>query len=380
VPSTCHIGGLCYKDGAAGPVFCNTCSVSASTSAWTIKTGLCRIGSVCREKGDRDATSCSWCDPAASQSAWATIPNQCKIGGSQCQAKGTKHTGGCAECDPTASTTSWTVKGTTHCLINDTCVTSGTKDPSGCRHCDPTSNRYDWVQVPGICNIDGRCITAGTKHPAGCAECDPSTSTTSWTVKGNTHCLINNTCYTSGTTVGCNKCDPSVSKTAWTPVTPCSRELDVGKHSSTYTGTLTRGFWFTAPVKFTIVGLRVPTDVGTAAQNVQVVKFASPPPTYSASTTAHTTLAYHRGVAGSSWISVNIPVARGDIIGILGARGGSTMSNSYSGSNPYNSTIAGAAVKLTRLVYQANLYITRAGPLSTENGGSFGRVEVKYVP
>jgi hypothetical protein len=85
------------------------------------------------------------------------------------------------------------------------------------------------VQIPGICTIAGKCITSGTKHPGGCAECDPSTSTTSWTIKGNTHRLINNTCYTSGTVVGCNKCDPSVSNTAWTPITPCSRELYITK-------------------------------------------------------------------------------------------------------------------------------------------------------
>ncbi len=142
-----------------------------------------------------------------------------------------------------------------------------------------------------------------------------------------------------------------------------------------------RGYWYQAPVAHTIKDLRVPTDVGTLGQNIQVVRFNSgPPPNFSASTTDFVTLAYLQNVPGTNWIAVNIPVQAGQWIGILGARGTTTLHSSYGVGNPYSTTILGHPVDLQRLVYQANVYSTQAGPLSTETGGSYSRIEMRYSP
>jgi hypothetical protein len=150
----------------------------------------------------------------------------------------------------------------------------------------------------------------------------------------------------------------------------------VSKHSTTYTyATHTRGFWFTAPVSFTITGLRVPTDVGTGVQNVEVLKLSSAP-----DTSSYTSLAYHKGVAGTNWIYVKIPINKGDIIGILGARGTTTMNNSYMATSTYTTSISGQSVTLARLMLQSNLYSAKASGSVLTNTGSCGRVEVRYTP
>ena len=54
----------------------------------------------------------------------------------------------------------------------------------------------------------------------------------------------------------------------------------------TYTLALyTRGFYFTAPVNFTICGVYVPTDVSTDPQNIEIVRFTTgTPPLYNNTT------------------------------------------------------------------------------------------------
>lgn len=139
---------------------------------------------------------------------------------------------------------------------------------------------------------------------------------------------------------------------------------------------LTRGYWFTAPVAFTITGLRVPTDVGTEVQNIEVVKFPAAPPAFSAVTNSFTSLGRFVNVAGSNFVAVNIPVASGDIIGILGARGTTTMHNSY-GQIAYVSSIKGSSVTLRRLGMQHNLNALPAQDLWTENS-YIARIEMYY--
>ena len=158
--------------------------------------------------------------------------------------------------------------------------------------------------------------------------------------------------------------------------------LDVGVHSSTYSnGTRTRGYWFTAPVNLTITAVRVPTDV-TGPQNVQIVRFTGgPPPEFSSSTTAHTSLFYLVGASsGADWLPTGaISVAAGDVIGVLGARGTTTMNNSYRASGAYTTDFDGNTAVLTRLIYQSNLATTAAGSLSSSATGAIGRVEMEYT-
>ncbi|HZO12921.1 MAG TPA: hypothetical protein VFB62_06675, partial [Polyangiaceae bacterium] len=208
------------------------------------------------------------------------------------------------------------------------------------------------------CDDLNPCTSGETCFNGGCANGSPVTQ-----------CVANDFCCPSG----CNlNNDPDCA----------TFDLDIGPYGSTYSSSSgTRGYWFQAPVTFTIKELRVPIDVGTAAQNIQVVRFNSgPPPDYSASTTNHTTLGLFQNVPGTSYIVVNIPVMAGDYIGILGARGTTTLSNSYAATSTYSTLIFNQPVVLHRLVYQANLYTTPAGALSNENGGSYSRIELRYGP
>ncbi len=157
-------------------------------------------------------------------------------------------------------------------------------------------------------------------------------------------------------------------------------ELDIDTHDALYTDVAgTRGFHFTAPVSFTIIGLRVPTDVNPGGQNIEVVRFNSPVPTWSTTTNDFTSLAYFTDVASDGFITTHIPIQAGDIIGILGARGDTTMRNSYGATNTYNTTISGQAVTLYRLIFQDNLNTTQAYDLANDTLSYYGRVEMQYV-
>ena len=118
--------------------------------------------------------------------------------------------------------------------------------------------------------------------------------------------------------------------------------LDMGPAGTPYSRSdRSRGYYFTAPVDFTITGLRVPEYTSAQTQNIQVVRFdgAQTPPelsSSSSSTTAHNTLFYTAsGASGNDFITVNIPVVAGEVIGILGTRGTSTMHNMYGSTNTY---------------------------------------------
>lgn len=150
-------------------------------------------------------------------------------------------------------------------------------------------------------------------------------------------------------------------------------------HGSVYSGSV-RGYWFTAPIAFTITGLRIPTDAGSTAQYIHVFKINDAVPVvYSTTSSNFTTLAYIQGAPSNVIQTVNIQVNPGDIIGILGAVG-STTSNSYSaGSSPYTSNINGNTVTLRRLLYQGAITSGPAPNYSTENSSSISRVEMYYT-
>lgn len=150
--------------------------------------------------------------------------------------------------------------------------------------------------------------------------------------------------------------------------------MPIPPQTSTFTGN-TRGYWFTAPTDFTVTGLRVPIDI-PGDQTIEIIRFNSgPPPVYSGTTNDFVSLGRWVGVAGTGFITCNIPVANGDYIGILGCRGTTT---SY-GSNNYSTSIGGNAVTLVRMGMQHPLptYLAQdiwQEPLST----TLGRVEMYY--
>jgi len=153
--------------------------------------------------------------------------------------------------------------------------------------------------------------------------------------------------------------------------------INLPAFTSTYTqSTHTRGMWFQAPARFSIVGLRVPDESGFGLQNVAVYRMANAPPTFSASATG-----------GLEFLSLaipsneNIPCAvsfdTGDYVGVLGACGdNTTMRNSY-GSGPFVSSVLGLPVSLTRFMTQTNLVSANGlGPYSGIASGSIARVEM----
>lgn len=154
-------------------------------------------------------------------------------------------------------------------------------------------------------------------------------------------------------------------------------------YARTYTAQQTRGYWFTAPVNMTITGLKVPTDVGTLPQSVQLVRFVGPPIPFPGPGNAFTTLYLGQNIASTGIIPVNVQVNAGDVIGVVGGRGNAgNMNNSYAGINNAPSFIDGNPITLQRLVYQANLSTTAgavAGDLMSEApAGVVSRVEMYY--
>jgi hypothetical protein len=230
--------------------------------------------------------------------------------------------------------------------------------------------------VLGICDtVSGMCVPQNLVNGDPCDDLN-SCTTGELCQNGNcaggtpiTQCVANDNCCPTTCNIN-NDADCALF------------DLDIGPHGSIYSSSSsTRGYWFQAPVSFTIKELRVPLEVGTDPQNIQVVKFlAGPPPDYSASTTNHQTLALFQASPGTGYIPVNIQVLAGDYIGILGARGTTTMNNSYATSFSYSTLILNTPVVLHRLVYQFNLFTTPAGALSNENAGSYARIEMRYGP
>jgi hypothetical protein len=141
----------------------------------------------------------------------------------------------------------------------------------------------------------------------------------------------------------------------------------------------TRGYWFEAPTNFEIVGLRVPGESGHGIQNVEIVRFnnQTPPPSHSSTTNNFVSLGRFVNQPSGNILPVSIPILAGDVIGILGAAGTSTMYNSY-GQGDFISEIDGHPVTLTRMGMQYNLFSNTANNLWQEPGYYIGRVEMWY--
>jgi hypothetical protein len=145
--------------------------------------------------------------------------------------------------------------------------------------------------------------------------------------------------------------------------------------------TLTRGYWFEAPIDFMITGLRVPDETGHGLQNVEVIRFNgnTPPPSFPGTTNDFQSLARFIGEPSANVLSVNIPVRQGEVIGLLGAAGdGTIMHNSYGPSGSFPSEIFGRPTELTRMGMQFNLATNNAMEIWQEPAGPVSRVEMFY--
>jgi hypothetical protein len=159
-----------------------------------------------------------------------------------------------------------------------------------------------------------------------------------------------------------------------------AQQIPIPPFVSTFSGQLTRGFWFQSPVACIITGVRVPDESLQGVQCVEIDRLATAPPAYPG-TIAPTQLFFANNQPSANILPTNILVNAGDFIGVLGACGTATMNNSYGATGAFNSTILGQPVVLTRFLTQFNLSTTSGNQLcSSEVAGSFGRVEVYVSP
>lgn len=149
--------------------------------------------------------------------------------------------------------------------------------------------------------------------------------------------------------------------------------LDIGSQTITYSS-MTRGYWFTAPADFTITGLRVPTDASIGPQNIEVLLLNETPLEYPGTINNFTSLGYWTNVDNFDFISTDIFISAGDIVGILGDRGGT---NSY-GEVKYETMLGGFALTLTRFGFQDLLSDKQAYDVWSEQDYQIGRVEMSY--
>ncbi len=151
--------------------------------------------------------------------------------------------------------------------------------------------------------------------------------------------------------------------------------MGVPTQTSSYSDQV-RGLWFVAPTDFVISGLRVPAGAGTGLQNIQVMKINGTIAVWSVEGTNFTTLYYINNQPNNTIINVNIPIAAGDTIGILGQAGTTTA---YATESTYATTIAGQPTTLGRFLHQGNINVTAAYNYSTEPSGNIGIVEMYYT-
>ena len=151
-------------------------------------------------------------------------------------------------------------------------------------------------------------------------------------------------------------------------------------HASIFSAT-PRGYWFTAPVSFTIVGVKISPEAGTGSQFIHIMKCNDPfPVAFGSQSTNFNTLAYISNAPNNVVQPVNIQVNQGDVIGIMGTVAGN--SNSYSASQITTSTIAGQTVTLSRFGHQASI---ESGPATSYWGigptelGQISRIEMTYT-
>lgn len=150
-------------------------------------------------------------------------------------------------------------------------------------------------------------------------------------------------------------------------------------YGNTYSGNV-RGYWFTAPVNFTIVGLRVPDEQNYGLQSVEVVRFNNntPPPAYPGTTNDFVSLARFVDQPSANILAVNIPVAAGEVIGIYGQCG--TRCSYGTPAGPFQTEILGQPTTLTRSGMQ---YTLNSGPMHDiwqEAAYQVSRVEMYYIP
>ncbi len=162
-------------------------------------------------------------------------------------------------------------------------------------------------------------------------------------------------------------------------------QMPVPAFGSTFTSTLTRGFWFQAPGPAVITGLSVPNEAVQPFQVVEVIDLGTTAPPAYPGTVVGTTLFYDNTTAGGSLIPTSIPLVPGNFYGVLGACnpavGSTTSYNSYAGvAGAFTSDFLGIPTTITRFGTQFGIGAGGGQPCWSEAAGSIARVDVYLSP
>ncbi len=140
-----------------------------------------------------------------------------------------------------------------------------------------------------------------------------------------------------------------------------------------------RGYHFTASTSFTICGLYIPDDNSTLPQNIEVVRFTNgAPPAWINTTNDFVSLFYVSQYAINDTVLCNIPVAKGDIIGVYGARGNTTLMYNSLGTANYQSNIYGKPLTLIRSGMNSPLHNQQMKDIFSEQSQEIGRISMRY--
>jgi PKD repeat protein len=162
--------------------------------------------------------------------------------------------------------------------------------------------------------------------------------------------------------------------------------IDAGPFQSTFTSTLTRGFYFQAPATMVVTGFNVPNEANQAQQAINFFTMPTTPPNWSSpyQLTANDIKFFGEALPANQVVTPTAPIViqKDEWVGVLGAcqaQGSTSMYNSYGGS-AVSTTVAGLPVTLNRLIYQGTLAGRTDGLVTVgeENAGSIARVEI-YV-
>ncbi|MFO1053538.1 MAG: PKD domain-containing protein [Planctomycetota bacterium] len=139
--------------------------------------------------------------------------------------------------------------------------------------------------------------------------------------------------------------------------------------------TSTRGLWFRAPARFSIVGLEVPDEFGHGLQNVAVYRLPSAPPAAPGAIAGELRF-LATGVQSGQQIRTAISFAAGDFVGVLGTAGDANESYSSYGVGAFVSDLLGTPITLSRLAAESNLVTSGGGAPLSGGVGPLGRVEL----
>ena len=153
--------------------------------------------------------------------------------------------------------------------------------------------------------------------------------------------------------------------------------INIPDHDSNFVqSSAAQGFYFTAPVNFTITGIDVPTDTGASPFDASIyrLKNVTTYPPYMPLSDIETLADFSDQSTAVN--GLNIAVSQGEIIGAVGRRGNIT-SYTTRANNTFDSYIGGHLVTFTRL--GANSYQSD-NPLQMFTNGVYpsGRVFLTY--